>query len=310
VVPDPVEVGIYLPQVGFTYDALLERAQWVEELGFDSLWLFDHLFFEGSPVPIFEGWTLAAALLQATSRIRVGHLVTCNNFRHPVLVAKMASTLDAISGGRFVLGMGSGSVAHEHEVTGLPWGGFGQRTTRLEESLDIITRLLAGETVTHTGTHYTVDGVTCSPVPERPIPLVLGGGGDRTLDLVARYADWWNCPTYSLHDLPGRIDALRNACVRNGRDLSTIRLTTESVLALAATEDELPGVQALAEKRFGGAAWGLNASSHIGTPTIVISRLRAAMDAGVRTFVFFMHDRVSRSTLELLSETVLSTIRA
>jgi alkanesulfonate monooxygenase SsuD/methylene tetrahydromethanopterin reductase-like flavin-dependent oxidoreductase (luciferase family) len=303
-------VGIYLPQVGFSYDALLERARWVEELGFDSLWLFDHLFFEGPPAPTLEGWTLAAALLQATSRIRVGHLVTCNNFRHPVLVAKMASTLDAISGGRFVLGMGSGSVAHEHEVTGLPWGSFAERTSRLEESLDIITRLLAGETVSHTGAHYTVDGVVCSPAPERPIPLVLGGGGARTLDLVARYADWWNCPTYSLHDLPGRIDALRDACARHGRDPSAIRLTTESVLALAASEADLPGVQALAEKRFGAAAWGLHASSHIGTPAIVISRLRAAIDAGVRTFVFFLHDRVTRSTLELLSETVVPAIRA
>src|SRR5256885_664662 len=105
-----VEVGIYLPQVGFSYDEILERAQWVEEFGFHSLWLFDHIFFEGMDLPTIEGWTLATALLARTTSLRIGHLVLCANFRHPVLLGKMASSLDDISRGRLLLGLGSGSV--------------------------------------------------------------------------------------------------------------------------------------------------------------------------------------------------------
>jgi alkanesulfonate monooxygenase SsuD/methylene tetrahydromethanopterin reductase-like flavin-dependent oxidoreductase (luciferase family) len=290
----PVEVGIYLPQVGFTYEQIVERAQWVEELGFDSLWLFDHLFFEGMELPTFEAWTLATALLARTRTLRIGHLVLCANFRHPVLLGKMASTLDAVSGGRLLLGVGSGSVEEEHRRAGLPWGTFAERTQRLEETLDIVTRMF-------TGTHE----VPNVPTPSPPPPIIVGGGGARTLDLVARYADWWNCPTYSIGELDAKIALLHAACARIGRDPATIRLTTESVLALARTDDELPKVTALAERRFGAGAWGLHASEHIGTPATVVARLREAIDKGVTYFVFFLHDRVSRSTLQLLAEEVI-----
>jgi alkanesulfonate monooxygenase SsuD/methylene tetrahydromethanopterin reductase-like flavin-dependent oxidoreductase (luciferase family) len=306
----PVDVGIYLPQIGFSYADIAERTRWVEELGFHSLWLFDHLFFEGPPAPVLEGWTLASALLAETERLRVGHLVTCNNFRHPVLTAKMAATLDAVSGGRFVLGMGSGSVKPEHDATGLPWGSFDERTGRLAESLEIVTRMLRGETVTHAGRHYAVTEVPGLPAPREPIPLVLGGGGAKTLDLVARYADWWNCPTYNLDDLEGRIAALRAACETVGRDPSTVRVTMESVLALAPDERSLPEVRAKAERRFPGPGWGLAASDHVGTPDMVVEKLRAAMDLGVSMFVFFLHDRLSRESLELLAEKVVPGLSA
>jgi alkanesulfonate monooxygenase SsuD/methylene tetrahydromethanopterin reductase-like flavin-dependent oxidoreductase (luciferase family) len=289
-----VEVGIYLPQVGFTYDEILERARWVEELGFHSLWLFDHLYFEGMDLPTFEGWTLASALLAQTTTLRVGHLVLCANFRHPVVLGKMASTLDVISGGRLMLGLGSGSVEDEHHRAGLPWGTFAERTERLETTLDTVTRMFAGQ-----------HEVPNTPLPTSRPPVIVGGGGARTLDLVARYADWWNCPTYSLSELDAKIAVLRDACARVNRDPDSIRLSTESVLALAATEAEVGEVTRLAERRFGADAWGLHASEHIGTPDTVVPRLRAAVDKGVSFFVFFLHDRVSRATLRLLAEEVV-----
>jgi alkanesulfonate monooxygenase SsuD/methylene tetrahydromethanopterin reductase-like flavin-dependent oxidoreductase (luciferase family) len=300
-----VEVGIYLPQVGFTYDEILERAQWVEELGFHSLWLFDHIFFEGMDLPTLEGWTLATSLLSRTRTLRLGHLVLCANFRHPVLLGKMASTLDAISDGRLLLGLGSGSVEDEHRRAGFPWGTFADRTERLEETLDIVTRMLAGERVSFDGAHYAVNDVPNIPAPSQRPPVVVGGGGARTLELVAKYADWWNCPTYSLAELETKIGLLHEACARVGRDPATIRLSTESVLALAPSEREVADVAALAERRFGGGGWGLHASEHIGTPESVVRRLREAVGMGVTFFVFFLHDRVSRATLELLATEVV-----
>src|SRR3954453_3040757 len=289
-----VEVGIYLPQVGFSYDEILERAHWVEELGFHSLWLFDHVYFEGMDLPTLEGWTLATALLAQTTRLRVGHLVLCANFRHPVLLGKMASTLDAISGGRLLLGLGSGSVEEEHQRAGFPWGSFAERTERLEETLTTVTQMFAGE-----------HGVPNLPAPAERPPVIVGGGGARTLELVARHADWWNCPTYSLADLDDKIALLHAACARVGRDPATIRLSTESVLALASNEAQLPKVRELAERRFGADGWGLHASEHIGTPEMVVPRLLEAVGKGVTFFVFFLHDRVSRETLQLLAEQVV-----
>jgi alkanesulfonate monooxygenase SsuD/methylene tetrahydromethanopterin reductase-like flavin-dependent oxidoreductase (luciferase family) len=305
-----VEVGIYLPQVGFSYDEIVERAQWVEEFGFHSLWLFDHVFFEGMELPTFEGWTLATALLAQTQRLRVGHLVLCANFRHPVLLGKMASTLDAISHGRLMLGLGSGSVEDEHRRAGFPWGTFADRTERLEETLEIVTRMLAGERVSFDGAHYALKDVPNIPAPATRPPVIVGGGGARTLELVAKYADWWNCPTYSLDALEPKIALLHETCARVGRDPATIRLSTESVLALAPTERDLPEVAALAERRFGGGGWGLHASEHIGTPETVVRRLREAVGMGVTFFVFFLHDRVSRSTLQLLAEEVVPQLNS
>jgi alkanesulfonate monooxygenase SsuD/methylene tetrahydromethanopterin reductase-like flavin-dependent oxidoreductase (luciferase family) len=263
------------------------------------LWLFDHLYFEGMDLPTLEGWTLATSLLAQTTTLRVGHLVLCANFRHPVLLGKMASSLDAISGGRLLLGIGSGSVQDEHVRGGFPWGSFSERADRLEQTLDAVTRMFDG-------TH----DVPSNPRPADRPPIIVGGGGARTLELVARYADWWNCPTYSLAELDAKIALLHDACARIGRDPATIRLSTESVLALAASEAEVPQVTALAERRFGADAWGLHATEHIGTPDVVVRRLRELVDKGVTFFVFFLHDRVSRATLQLLADEVVPQLNS
>ena len=110
------EIGVYLPQMGLTYEQVLHRTLRSEQLGIDSIWLYDHLYAPGMPhYPSMEAWTLATALLSRTERIRVGHMVLCNQFRHPALLAKMATTLDQISAGRLALGIGSGSIEDEHE---------------------------------------------------------------------------------------------------------------------------------------------------------------------------------------------------
>src|SRR5262249_5636024 len=139
--------GVYLPQVGFSWEELRERAQCCDREGIGSLWLMDHLVAPGMPkLPAFEAWTTASALAAVTERLRIGHLVNCNGFRHPALLAKMATTLDHASGGRLNLGLGSGSFAPEFAQVGLPHPDPRTRAAQLDEALTVIPRLFTEET--------------------------------------------------------------------------------------------------------------------------------------------------------------------
>lgn len=304
-----VEVGLYLPQVSFDASTLLDRAALAEELGFHSLWFYDHLYSPGQPEhDSFEGWTLASWVLARTTRLRVGHLVLCNNFRHPALLAKMAATLDVLSGGRLELGLGSGSVEVEHHQAGLPWGSFAERSARLGESLEIVTRMLEGSPTSFAGEHYRVDQLPNLPAPvqhPRP-PLHVGGiGPRRTLPLVARYADVWNVPTYGLASWEERQQALDGECVRLGRDPTTLRRAHEAVLVLAPDEASLAAARESAERRYGWPGWGLEAGGYVGTPSMILDRMAGAVARGISMFVFFTHDRLHPRTLELFAEQVL-----
>jgi F420-dependent oxidoreductase-like protein len=213
----------------------LERTDWpslreavlaAEGAGFDSLWFDDHLLSdEGDPGDgKLEGWTVAAAAAAITHRPTIGHLVSANTFRHPGLVAKMVTTLDHISGGRAVLGIGAGWFEEEHTAFGLDFGGsMGERIDRLAEAVPLLRRLLDGERVTHAGRFYRLADASCAPRPVQPrLPILVGGSGPRkTLPLVARWADRWNgygTPAEVAVTL-GRL----NACCREvGRDPSDI----------------------------------------------------------------------------------------
>ncbi|HEV3367470.1 MAG TPA: LLM class flavin-dependent oxidoreductase [Acidimicrobiales bacterium] len=304
------EFGVYVPQVSFTYPQMLERARVAEGVGFDSLWLYDHLYSPGQPeLASLEGWTLASYLLAQTTRLRVGHLVLCNNFRHPALLAKMATTLDVLSGGRLELGIGSGSVKAEHVQSGMPWGAFPERSDRLAETLEILTRMFTQATTTFTGRHYQVTDLPNLPAPvQTPHPPIhIGGIGPlRTLPLVARYADVWNIPTYGLAGWEASKDRLEEECARIGRDPVTIRRSHEAVLVLAPDQSSLRTARAAAERRYGGEGWGLEAGGYVGTPSMVRDRIAQLVDKGISLFVFFTHDRADPRTLELFAETVMS----
>jgi alkanesulfonate monooxygenase SsuD/methylene tetrahydromethanopterin reductase-like flavin-dependent oxidoreductase (luciferase family) len=307
-----VQIGVYIPQVGITFDALLARALRVEAMGFNSLWVFDHLYSPGLPAaPAFEGWTLATALLARTTTLRVGHLVLDNNLRHPALVARMASTLDVISGGRLELGIGSGSYELEHHQGGFAWGTVRERSERLEEALEIITRMCTGEPTTFAGTHYQVDDLPNLPPPtQQPHPPIhIGGVGPRyTIPLVAKYADVWNVPTYGLADWKSRIPALEAACEQAGRDPAEIRRSLEAVLVVAPDEAALAGELERAERRYQGAGWGLHEGGFIGTSDQIVERLRTAEQDGVDLVIVFPSDRGERDMLDLLATEVLPNL--
>lgn len=215
-------------------------ARQAEEVGFDSLWVADDLlvrFQEGEPVGMWECWSLLSALAAATSRVELGTLVTCNNFRNPALLAKMADTVDEISGGRLILGLGAGGDPGEHRAFGFRWE---HRFDRFEEALGIISGLLREGQADFVGKHYQVRGCELRPRgPRKKGPPVLIGTvtpGPRMLRLTAQYADLWNGWLAFGSSSPEAILPLRarldDACEKIGRDPSTLVRTVAIGIAL------------------------------------------------------------------------------
>jgi alkanesulfonate monooxygenase SsuD/methylene tetrahydromethanopterin reductase-like flavin-dependent oxidoreductase (luciferase family) len=306
--------GVYVPQLAFEYHDMLERARLCEDLGFDSFWCFDHLYGPELPgTPAFEGWTLATALLANTTRLRVGHMVLCATFRHPAVLGKMVTTLDAISNGRVNVGIGSGSYEAEHERAGIPWGSFAERSEILGETLEILTSMFANELTTYEGKHFQLHDYPNVPLPvqqPRP-PIYVGGVGEkRTLPLVARYADVWNVPTYALGEIGPKIAVLEAECARIGRDRATIRRSLEAVMVLAPDDAALAEARAKAERRFPGEGWGLNEGGYVGTPNAIVDRIAKHVEQGITEFIFILHDRGAPATLELLAGEVLAQVRS
>jgi F420-dependent oxidoreductase-like protein len=211
-----------------------------ESAGFDSLWIDDHLLNdEGDPAAQkLEGWATAAALAALTSRADLGLLVSANTFRNPGLTAKLATTLDQLSGGRAVLGLGGGWFEREHDAFGIDFGsGFGERLDRLDESVGLIRRLLAGERFSHDGRFYMLHDALCEPPPiRRPLPILIGGSGRRkTLRTTARHADRWN--GYGTPDeIAATSEALRDWCAEVGRPFEAIRRSVIVELVIRDTE--------------------------------------------------------------------------
>ena len=197
-----------------------------EEAGCDSLWVFDHLLyrFDGVETGIHECWTILAAIAEATTRVELGTIVMATAFRNPALLAKMAATLDAVSGGRLILGIGSGWHEPEFEAFGFP---FDHRVGRFEESLAVISALIREGRASLDGRWITVRDVFLRP-PARPdLPILVAAKGPRMLDLTARHADAWNAAWFGMPDerLAGRRADLAAALERAGRDPATLTIT-------------------------------------------------------------------------------------
>jgi F420-dependent oxidoreductase-like protein len=225
----PIRIGAAFWVQRTDWPSLRVAIETAEAAGADDLWIDDHLLSdEGDPAdPKFEAWSTLAAVAAVTTRARLGHLVTANTFRNPGLTAKLATTLDHISGGRAILGIGSGWFAEEHDAFGIEFGaGFGERLDRLAESVGIVRRLLDGERVSHDGRFYTMRDALCEPRPSQPrLPILIGGSGPKkTLAIVARHADLWNA--YGTAESIAASDAiLREHCAAIGRDPREIERT-------------------------------------------------------------------------------------
>ncbi len=230
------------------WPAIRAFAEEAEELGLDSVWVFDHLIIRIGDEPesgLHEAWTILSATAAATSRVTLGILVACTSFRDPALFAKMAATLDEVSGRRLILGLGSGWHEPEYEAFGYE---FAHRVSRFEESLDIIRPLLRGERVTLDGRWVRAKDAVLLPRPARlDIPLLIASKGPRMMRLAARDAQAWNTAWYAGPDherFRMRVAGIREACEVAGRDPATMELTVGFAArppGVATPDDEEPG---------------------------------------------------------------------
>jgi len=287
--------GLFLPQIRMPFDDLVQRARTAEGAGFDSVWLVDHLFAPGTPKSdILEAWTTATALAMRTERVRIGHMVLCNQFRHPVLLAKTAATLDVLSGGRVELGLGWGSVPEELTAFGLGDEPAAVRAGRLAETLEILERLFTGDYVDYAGRFYQLERAIARPRPlQKRIPIHVGGAGRKlTLPLAAKHADWWNCVSYGVAKLPELAPLARPA-----------RISVQHPVALVTSESEREAITADAQRRFGG--WG---GLIVGTPDEVSQALLAEVALGAEMFIIQLCDFAAPATIERFAREVIPTV--
>jgi F420-dependent oxidoreductase-like protein len=215
-----------------TYEALLAVWKAADEIElFESAWTFDHFYpiFSDWTGPCLEGWITTTALAQATSRIRVGVLVTGNVYRHPAVLANMAATLDVVSAGRLELGIGAGWNEQECEAYGIDLPSLTERFDRFDEAVEVVTKLLTETEATFDGRYYRLRNARCEPKPvQRPHPpIVIGGSGEkRTLRTVARLADHWNLPGGGVEVFTAKREVLAEHCKSVGRDPAEITTST------------------------------------------------------------------------------------
>lgn len=286
-------LGVYLPQVAASAADVERRLLAAEEAGFDSAWFLDHLAAPGLPdADCYEGWTLATWLAARTSRIRLGHLVLCDAFRPAPLLAKMAATLDVLSGGRLELGLGWGSVPDELRAWGFGDAPAAVRAKQLGETLGLLRRLWSGEPVTEGG----LDGVRCLPRPvQSSIPITVGGAGRTlTLPLVAEHADWWNCPSYALEQW-AELRPLAGP---------RVRVSVQRPVGLVPSAARREEVAAVAQRRLAG--WG---GLVVADPDELAALLLAERAQGVDGWVLQFSDFAQPETLELFMREVAPALR-
>jgi alkanesulfonate monooxygenase SsuD/methylene tetrahydromethanopterin reductase-like flavin-dependent oxidoreductase (luciferase family) len=293
-----VEVHLFLPQMRMTMETLVERAQAAEAAGFDGIAFMDHL---APPLaldqPMFEAMTAATWIAARTERMHVSHLVLCDALRHPTVLARQAVTLDHASGGRFELGIGWGSVPEELETYGVFDTSPRVRVERLAESLEVLRLLWSGEVVSFEGSHFTLRDAQERPTPLGSIPIVIGGTGPRTVDLVARYADWWNLPIHRLGDL----DSMRERA-------GTARVSVQQMVGFVADESRREEVESLARRRFPGMAGGRSGGPGSGSSAGFVDRdqvgahLEDLAAQGVERLYAWFTDFATPETLQAVGE--------
>jgi probable F420-dependent oxidoreductase len=256
-----------------SFEGVVAQARAVEDAGLDSIWVCDHLLSHPSDEEpaegILEAWTLLAGLAARTSRVELGQLVTCVTFRSPAILAKMAVTVDEISGGRVILGLGAGWDDREYRAFGLP---NDHRVDRFEEALRIIGPLLRGERVTFEGTYHRVDDAVLLPRPARRPPILIAAFGPRMLRLTAEHADAWNTAWFGAPDerLDTAIAEMDAALDAEGRERSSLRRT----VGVTVIDPDRPGSNAPDPQAFAGSvedlARALEAYEALGVDELIV----------------------------------------
>ena len=287
-----LQLHLFLPQMRMSPSAIVERALAAEAAGFEGIAFMDHL---APPLAaehdMWEAMELAAWVLARTETLVVGHLVLCDAFRHPAVLARQVTTLDHASGGRFELGLGWGSVPEELETFGVGSTGARTRVERMAETLALLQALWAGEVVDFAGDHFALQGAQQRPTPTRRIPITIGGSGPRTMALVREHADWWNIPVHQLSALDDRRAEAGGA-----------KVSMQLMVGLVPSEADREQVLATAQRRYGYHTLG--ESLLVGTAEELTAHFASLRDRGVERIYPWFTDFAPPETLQRFGEVI------
>jgi len=304
----PARFGVTLPQIKRSWEECRKAAVRFDELGFDSLWVSDHVYGVPAPtLPIFEAWSQLAAVAAITERAQLGTLVTPPFFRNPAVFAKQVATIDQISNGRVIVGLGAGWFQAEFEAYGCDFPKLGERMQALDEYAEILRRLWSEERVTFSGRHFSVSDAICEPKPVRRIPLLIGGSGERVLmGIAARRADIWNNLAAFQPQLGAKVEALRRRCGELDRDFDAIEVAQQCVVVIGEDEDEARTFLEKAKKVYGGHMGGSIEEHGIwGTPEAVIEKIEEHRALGCSAFMIEFFGRDTTVPAQLFAERVM-----
>jgi alkanesulfonate monooxygenase SsuD/methylene tetrahydromethanopterin reductase-like flavin-dependent oxidoreductase (luciferase family) len=274
---------------------------------FDSAWVADHFLpwanFQSDDTDTLECFTTMSYLAGAFPGLHFGSIVLSQSYRNPALLAKMGATLQALSGGRFILGIGAGWKEDEYRAYGYEFPRTPVRIAQLEEAVQIIRRLWTEAPADFTGKYYRIQAAHCEPRPQPRPTILIGGGGEKlTLRIVAKHADWWNFPGGSVENYAHKLDVLRGHCQAVGRDFDQIVKTwAAEVVAVAATESQA--------KRVAEASPFYQGSGIVGDPQQVAAQLRTFVDLGVEHFILRFADFPDPDGALLFAEEVIPQLR-
>ena len=299
------------PQFGFSYGEVAQIAKEAERLGFYGLWVSDHLFWDARSEQrnCLEAWTLLTALAPVTTRLRLGTLVTCNSYRSPGILAKIAASLDHLSNGRLEFGIGAGWKELEYRAYGIPFPSIGTRLAQLEEAVQVVRLLWTQDRASFSGRHYQLQEALCAPKPvQQPPRIWIAGGGEKVmLRIVAQYADGWNILLgSSFATVKRKTDILRRHCDALKRDFSTIEKSLFLAVVLAEDEKELKRREAESARALGGRGlWASRELGTAGTPERVAETLRGLQALGFQHFQMVFPYQQEQEMLQRFAELVI-----
>ena len=311
---DQIHFGINVPQIKRSWDEAARAATAFEEMGFDSLWVNDHLYGPGSPeIPMLEAWSLVSALAASTSRAEIGTLVTPVGMRNPAHTGKVIATIDEIAGGRVIPGFGSGWMPREFTDFGMPFLSTPERLKQLEEGLQIFQAMWDPEQaeVSFEGDFFHTQNLVTLPKPPRKPPILVGGGGEKvTMRIAAQYASIWNNSAGSQEELQHKVGVLRGHAERLGRDPAEITVSQQCLVTIAPDEEALEPMVERAQKIFAGHMGNpAGAMALTGTPDTIKQRIQAHADLGCTMFMMEFFGRDTIEPAQMFAETVIPAFR-
>lgn len=308
-----VHFGVTVPQIKRSWEQCRQAATEFEALGFDSIWVNDHLYGPQSPsIPMLEAWSLVASLAAITERVEIGTLVTPVGMRNPAHLGKVIATVDHVSGGRIIPGLGAGWMQREFTDFNVPFRSPKERLGQLRETIALLKRMWSDEeAVTFEGEYVRATNVVTEPKPARTPPILVGGGGERvTMKIAAREAAIWNNVAGQQAQLEHKVQVLRQHCEAVGRDFAEITVSQQCLVTLAPDEASLEPMTERSKAIFGG---------HMGDPTgplaltgtadRVVEQIQRHVDLGCTMLMIEFFGRDTREPARLFAEQVMPHFR-